>query len=119
MRIKGTRMTRIKPRFTIVWEFLVRPGKRREFEKTYGPRGSWARLFRRGRGYLRTELMRDGQRVNRYLVLDVWTSRAAYEKFKAANRVGYQALDQRCESMTEMEVEIGRWEAVKDGPGKS
>src|SRR5579864_6550471 len=93
--------------FVIVWEFRVRPNKRRAFEKAYAPDGVWGRLFRRGDGYIRTELICDREEPLRYLTIDVWQSRQAYERFKKKNRAEYQAIDQRCESLTRTEKLIG------------
>jgi hypothetical protein len=45
-------------------EFRVNTGFVFEFEKAYGPDGDWARLFRRGDGYLGTELLRDRDALN-------------------------------------------------------
>ena len=98
-----------KPQLMIVWEFRIPPGKRREFEKAYGPDGDWARFFRTGKGYIRTELLRDRRMPHRYLTLDFWKSRTDYERFKKENHVEYQAIDKKCESLTEKEVEIGQF----------
>ena len=101
-RAKGTE-------FVMVWEFRVRSGKGREFERIYGPDGVWVRFFRRGQGYLRTELIRDLKTPRRYLTIDIWTSREAYSRFKKKNRVEYQAIDERCGALTEDEVKIGEF----------
>ena len=80
--MKGKR----KPRrrlFTVVWEFRVAARQRRVFEKTYGPEGAWAQLFRAGKGYIRTELLRDRETPGRYLTIDNWTSRQAFVTFKS------------------------------------
>ncbi len=56
----------------MVWEFRVTQGKEAEFIEKYGPEGIWARFFRNGRGYLRTELVRDVVDTQRFLTLDHW-----------------------------------------------
>jgi ribosomal-protein-alanine N-acetyltransferase len=96
--------------FTAVWEFQVTGEKARAFEKTYGPRGDWARLFRQGQGYIRTQLIRDPDTPGRYLTLDFWTSRLAYQRFKRQNRAAYNALDKRCEKLSQNERLIGEFE---------
>jgi hypothetical protein len=95
--------------FVIVWEFRVRSAKRRAFERAYGPDGDWARFFRRGKGYIHTELLSDRGTQLRYLTLDFRESRPDYERFKKENRAEYQAIDKKCESLTEKEVEIGQF----------
>jgi ribosomal-protein-alanine N-acetyltransferase len=96
--------------FTAVWEFHVPTNKRRAFEKAYRPNGDWASLFRRGEGYIRTELIRDPATPGRYVTLDFWTSRLAYQRFKGQNVPLYKALDKRCEMLTQSERLIGEFE---------
>jgi quinol monooxygenase YgiN len=93
--------------FVVVWEFRVKSGKRREFERVHGPDGDWAKLFRRGEGYIRTDLIRDLKTPGRYLTLDLWTSREAYARFQKENRDEYRAIDERCASLTENEAKVG------------
>ncbi len=95
--------------FVIVWEFRVKAGKRREFETVYGPEGDWVRFFCHGKGYIRTELIRDVKTPRRYLTLDFWTTRQAYLRFKKQNRAGYKAIDDQCLSLTEDEALIGEF----------
>ena len=59
-----------KSDFIIIWEFRVRTGKRRAFEKVYGPDGDWGQFFRTGKGYICTELLSDRGTPLRYLTLD-------------------------------------------------
>src|SRR5260370_18050154 len=98
--------------FVIVWEFHIRAGKRREFERVYGPDGDWARLFRGGKGYIRTDLVRDMENPRRYLTLDFWVSREAHLRFKKENRIEYQAMDEECASLTENEVKVGEFHRI-------
>jgi quinol monooxygenase YgiN len=64
-----------------IWQFRVRPGREAEFERHYGPDGTWAQLFARGEGYHGTELWRDPDERGRYLLSDAWADRASYESF--------------------------------------
>jgi hypothetical protein len=93
--------------FVIIWEFRINPRKRRAFRLAYGPDGEWARFFRKGEGYLGTELICDSHEPVRYITLDYWKSRKHYEIFKKQNRKMYEIIDQRCEALTTKEVEIG------------
>ena len=45
-----------------------------DFERVYGPEGEWAQFFRSGAGYIGTELLRDVEEPDRYLVIDRWES---------------------------------------------
>jgi len=107
------RNKRTKPpgcHLTAVWEFEVNSEKPHAFEKAYGPNGDWARFFRQGEGYIRTELIRDPKRPGRYVTLDFWTSRLAYLRFKRQHLAAYKALDKRCEKLTQNEGCIGEFE---------
>jgi [ribosomal protein S18]-alanine N-acetyltransferase len=99
-----------EPGLIIVWEFHVSDAKRREFETAYGTDGDWARLFRKGKGYLRTELYRNKAKPGRYFTLDVWQSRAAFDHFKQQNAAAYKALDQQCSTLTEEERFFAEYE---------
>jgi heme-degrading monooxygenase HmoA len=100
-----------KTEFLVVWEFRVKSGKRREFERMYDSDGDWARLFRRSEDYIRTELIRDLKTPGRYLTLDVWISRQAYTRFKKENEAEYRAIDESCASLTENELQIGEFQS--------
>jgi quinol monooxygenase YgiN len=95
--------------FVIVWEFRIRTARRRMFERAYGPDGEWAKFFRKGKGYLGTELIRDEDDAARYLTLDFWKSRKHYERFKHQNREMYQSIDEKNKSLTTRESEIGQF----------
>ncbi len=96
--------------YVMVWEFHVRPGRTRRFAQRYGRRGEWARLFRRARGYVRTDLLRDRSEAGRYLTFDVWRSRAAYAAFRREYRREYAAIDARCAKLTTRERLLGHAE---------
>jgi heme-degrading monooxygenase HmoA len=96
-------------RFVVIWEFRIHLRKRRAFERAYGPDGEWAKFFRRGKGYVSTELIRDSQQPGRYITLDYWQSRKHYETFKKQSRKMYQTIDERCEALTTHEYEIGQF----------
>ena len=103
--------------YLVIWEFQVRSGMKKRFEKMYGPEGEWARCFKQNASYIGTDLIHHLKarklKGNRgYLTLDFWTSRKAYDKFRKAHRAEYKALDQRCEKMTESEREVGRFVRV-------
>jgi heme-degrading monooxygenase HmoA len=104
--------------YIILWEFEVRVGKEKEFEKMYGSEGAWAQLFRRDDGYHGTELVRDAGKTNRYFTLDFWISQEKYEAFRKENREEYKAIDQECEALTHSEREIGNFVRTVTSPRK-
>ncbi len=87
----------------ILWEFRVRENRSREFEEHYGGNGTWARFFRRGKGYRETILLRDREVPGRYLTIDVWDDLESYRAFSEANADEYKKIDRRCETLTEQE----------------
>jgi heme-degrading monooxygenase HmoA len=94
----------------IVWGFDVKQGCHREFVKIYGRGGEWVQLFRRHAGYLGTELLRDANRGGRYLTIDRWKSREAYDAFKKRSREEYEALNARGEALANSERLVGRFD---------
>ena len=60
-----------------------------------GTAGDWARLFRRGEGYVGTVLLRDLATPGRYLVTDTWRDAAAYRAFKERPRRGLRRAGPR------------------------
>jgi heme-degrading monooxygenase HmoA len=102
--------------YVVVWAFRPRPGRELEFERAYGPGGSWVALFREASGYLGTDLLRAQDGSGRYLVLDRWQSRSAYEEFVAARRSAYEALDRACEALTQSEERVGDYVVIEPPP---
>src|SRR5690242_14155467 len=89
--------------YVVVWEFRAAASERRKFEVAYGPDGVWARFFKNAPEYLGTELLRDVSQPGRYLTVDSWTSREAYERFKRKNASEYLTIDAKCEALTDEE----------------
>lgn len=98
--------------YLIVWDFRVPIEKQPRFEKVYGPEGTWVQLFRRGEGYLESELVQDLQQRGRYLTLDFWTSRSAYKLFREQNLAEYEDIDEQCEQLIDAEIKVGEFERV-------
>ena len=95
--------------FVTLWEFEVKPGSEELFERTYGPEGEWARLFRRDTRYRGTRLLRAVGAAGVYVTIDEWESRTAYEEFKKKFAAEYAELDAKCERMTKLERHLGEF----------
>ena len=67
--------------FVALWEFEVKPGCEERFEKTHGPEGEWAQLFRSDSDYRQTRLLRGAFRPAIYVTFDFWNSRDVFENF--------------------------------------
>lgn len=98
--------------YVAVWQYQVKTGCESEFERAYGTEGEWVRLFQGSKGFLGTELLKDLVRDGRYVTIDRWTSEAEYESFVKEHQSWYQAIDRRCEMLTEMEASIGAYESI-------
>jgi len=96
----------------IIWEYQLRADHAAEFEGIYSANGAWAQLFRNSPGFLCTQLLRDEKRHQRYLTIDRWASPEDYESFLSQWKNEYEALDAECESLTEQEALLGRWESI-------
>jgi heme-degrading monooxygenase HmoA len=96
--------------YSIIWSFKPRPERLSEFETAYGPDGVWAQFFRKSSDYLGTELLRATDGSDRYLTIDRWRSRAAFEAFRTEHADEYRALDHACEALTMGESKLGEFE---------
>lgn len=98
--------------YVIVWEFRTKHGHAAEFERVYGAEGDFVKLFRQGKGYRGSDLLRDSQDPHRYLAIDRWESAAAYEAFAKEKQSEYEALNRRCEVLRSDERCLGRFQVV-------
>lgn len=63
------------------------------FLDAYGADGDWAKLFRRGAGYVGTQLYRDIGTPDRFITIDRWTDESAWRAFLDAWSDEYAVLD--------------------------
>jgi heme-degrading monooxygenase HmoA len=92
--------------FVTLWEFEVKPGSEELFERTYGPEGEWAQLFRRDARYRGTRLLREVGAERLYVTMDSWESRAAYEEFREKFAAEYAELDRKYQEITAREKHL-------------
>jgi len=100
--------------YFIIWEFQVKVECIAEFEKVYGENGAWTELFRKGTGYLGTELLHDSSHLQRYLTIDRWASATDYASFLSTWKKEYESLDSQYEDLIEQEALLGKWESISD-----
>lgn len=100
------------PAYAYVWEYRIDPARREAFLRLYRPDGAWCALFARADGYVRTDLLQDPADPDRYLTVDVWESRAHWDRFRATFAAEFDAIDARGEACTREEREIGRFDVV-------
>ena len=95
--------------YLILWEYQVSPNKQSEFGMIYSPTGTWAELFKRGTGYVGSELLRDESRPNRYFIIDRWLTKKDYETFMLHHEDEYKALSEEYKDLVETESLVGKW----------
>lgn len=100
--------------YVIIWEYQVKADLITEFEKIYNSNGAWAGLFRKGNGYISTELLRYETNPKRFITIDRWISAESYEAFLTQFKQEYGILDAQCEELTEHEILLGKWESVNN-----
>jgi hypothetical protein len=98
--------------YACLWEFQVPPAMQPEFERHYGPDGTWAQLFRRASGYLETRLLKDQSTPDRYVTVDRWRDEVSLRAFRSAFSTPYERLDQECERLTAGEHWLGAFTEV-------
>jgi heme-degrading monooxygenase HmoA len=83
-----------------------------EFERAYGADGEWAQFFRQGAGYIGTELLRDVEEPDRYLVIDRWESTDAYNAFVAEHADEYVRRSDETSLYYLHELQMGTFENI-------
>jgi len=96
--------------YTYLWEFIVKAEHVEEFQRQYGPDGSWVALFREDAGYRGTLLLRDRANPLRFITVDRWESAAAHHTFRTAFAPEYAELDSRYGQLTAQEVSLGAFD---------
>lgn len=96
----------------IIWEFHVDAGRQPEFEKHYGPEGTWVRLFRRDDKFRGTSLLRDRDTPGRYFTIDCWQDLESYEAFRGRFATEYESIDREMEKLTSGESRVGVFESL-------
>jgi len=99
--------------FLVLWEFEVKPGQEKRFERVYGPGSDWEALFQRDPNHDSTHLYHDAVRPGVYLTADHWRSRESYEEFRKTRRAEYESLDAAGEELTASERHIGSYETLE------
>lgn len=96
-----------------MWEYFVRPEYEDEFEKYYGPDGEWAKLFKKGDGYIRTELYKDVDQPLRYMTTDYWETKEDSDNFRKHFTYDFEKIDNHCELFTVNEEFLGDFTQLK------
>jgi heme-degrading monooxygenase HmoA len=98
----------------LVFSYEVRDAE--AFERAYGADGDWAQFFRRGAGYIGTELLHDVEIPSRYIVIDRWESPEAYNAFASEHRDEYMSRVDESRFLYDQELRFGTFENVWHEP---
>jgi heme-degrading monooxygenase HmoA len=82
------------------------------FEEVFGPNGEWAQFFRQGVGFIGTELLRDVEEPDRYIVIDRWESADAYNAFVADHQDEYLQRSDDSRLYYTQELRLGTFENI-------
>lgn len=93
-----------------LWRFEVPAEQEDRFIAAYRSDGDWAKLFMLARGFIRTELWRDGDGI--YVTADHWESVTAFEAFQASLGEEYRRLDAKLEDIAGIESFLGAFDLV-------
>ena len=94
-----------------IWKFRPPVERTEDFEKAYGPDGVWPRLFRKGEGFLGTELLRPAGGSDWWVTIDRWRSLADFEAFQREHREAYERIDQELLGISGDEEFVGAFES--------
>ena len=92
---------------TILWEYQVKADRAAEFEQIYSSDGKWAELFKKSEGFITTHLFKSPNIPNHFLTIDQWETMKDYKTFLSQWKEEYEALEKRCEDLTEYESCLG------------
>ena len=94
--------------YYIVWKYFVKPEYKLHFEHEYSTKGSWVTLFSQSPYHKQSSLHPiPHEAPNAYLVIDLWTSKEAYDEFLARYEQDYKKLSMELAYLYESEENIG------------
>jgi heme-degrading monooxygenase HmoA len=82
------------------------------FQEVYGPNGDWAKFFRQGAGYIGTELLRDIEEPDRFIVIDRWEAADAYNAFLTEHQDEYLRRSDDSRLYYLQELRLGTFENI-------
>jgi len=77
----------------ILWQFDVKKGREKEFERFYGADGDWTLANRHSRSYLGSSFLRDQTLASRYMLIEYWSEMLVYEEHKTFNQERMRDLE--------------------------
>jgi hypothetical protein len=100
--------------YIYIWQYDIYPDFRSDFLFSYGPTGERVKFFKKGDGYLKTELLTDKQNKFKFITIDYWINSQQYAEFLKKNELEFTEIDKKCDAFTKSELKIGDYELVGD-----
>lgn len=100
--------------YIIIWKYRVHHEKIREFVAAYNPEGTWVQLFRKHKGFIRTEFYQDPIDPDVFMTLDYWEQLADYQTYRDISADEFKEIDEHCNTFTQREQFIGAFELERD-----
>lgn len=64
----------------VVWQFQVKPERRKDFERLYGADGDWTAVSRRSRSFIGSSFLREFTSEPTYVLVEYWSEMLPYER---------------------------------------
>ena len=96
----------------VVWQFDVKKGREKEFEKLYGVDGDWTALNRQTRSYLGSSFLHDQNRPSRYLLTEFWSEMVVYEEHRAVRSALINSIEARRAELVDAVQPLGIYTAL-------
>ncbi|GAB4574873.1 MAG: hypothetical protein Kow0077_23570 [Anaerolineae bacterium] len=91
----------------IVWEAIVRPEGRGQFELVFGPGGAWSNLFGKCPGFRGTTVLNDTDNPGRYLIIELWETEEQQSQAWDTYPAEYAKLESDLAHWTESRNPVG------------
>ena len=102
----------------ILWQFDVRNGCEKDFERFYGADGEWTLVSRHSRSYLGSSFLRDQTQATRYVLVEYWSEMLVYEEHKAYHDERLRDLEKHRSELVARVEPLGVFTAL-DVPDRS
>lgn len=99
--------------FIVLNEFHVKEEHIPAFETEFGSAGTRSETLQKGEGFMSTELMKDGANKRRFITIDRWISKDAYEDFQIEFENESAEVAKLGENMLEKQQLIGAFERAR------
>lgn len=96
----------------VVWQFEIRQGAEKDFERFYGADGEWTKVSRRSRSFLGSSFLRDIAVETRYLLVEYWGEMVVYEKHLADFDDEMKTLEEQRQRFVERMETVGVFTAL-------